>query len=218
MRRREFLSVLTASMLSARLGRATATNGQRLADAARAQVGVTTGYDPAWTSIPYPGGDVPRTTGVCADVVIRAARDGLGLDLQELVHEDMLKHFDAYPARRTWQQKRPDASVDHRRVLNLQSYFQRVGAQVWAATGLVAGDAFPRPLAVGDILTWLLNSGQPHIGIVVAVPARPGTGGTSAFLPSARVVHNIGRGAEESPLAAFWPHRAIGHYRWPAAI
>jgi uncharacterized protein YijF (DUF1287 family) len=102
-------------------------------------------------------------------------------------------------------------------VLNLQSYFQRVGAQVWAATGLVAGDAFPRPLAVGDILTWLLNSGQPHIGIVVAVPALWGAGVISPLEPTARVVHNIGRGAEESPLAAFWPHRATGHYRWPVA-
>ena len=69
------------------------TNGQRLADAARAQVGVTLSYDPGWTHLSYPGGDVPRSTGVCADVVIRAARDALGLDLQKLVHEDMEKHF-----------------------------------------------------------------------------------------------------------------------------
>ena len=180
-------------------------------------MGVTTGYDPTWTSIPYPGGDVLRTTGVCADVVIRAARDGLGLDLQKLVHEDMVKDFDAYPARRNWRQTRPDASVDHRRVLNLQTYFQRVGAQVWAATGRVAGDAFPKPLAAGDILTWLLSSGQPHIGILVAVSSRPGTAAIGPAESAARVVHNIGRGAEESPLAAFWPHRAAGHYRWPVS-
>jgi uncharacterized protein YijF (DUF1287 family) len=102
-------------------------------------------------------------------------------------------------------------------VLNLQTYFERVGAQVWAATGPVAGDAFSKPLAVGDILTWLLNSGQPHIGIVVALPARPGLDDISALEPTPRVVHNIGRGAEESPLAAFWPHHAAGHCRWPVA-
>jgi hypothetical protein len=175
-------------------------------------VGVTTSYDPGWTSIPYPGGDVPRSTGVCADVVIRAARDGQGLDLQKLVHEDMMKHFDAFPARKAWGQTRPDANIDHRRVLNLQTYFQRAGAQLWIATGPVPGDAFPRPLAVGDILTWILDSGQPHIGIVVAVPASPQTG---ARRQSPHVVHNIGQGAEESLLAAFWPHHAFGHYRWP---
>ena len=28
-------------------------------------------YDPAYVKIPYPGGDVPADTGVCADEVIR---------------------------------------------------------------------------------------------------------------------------------------------------
>jgi hypothetical protein len=212
MKRRTFLGALAATMAVERLGWADPTPGERLAAAARVQVGVTTSYDPGWTSIPYPGGDVPRSTGVCADVVIRAARDGQGLDLQKLVHEDMMKHFDAFPARKAWGQTRPDANIDHRRVLNLQTYFQRAGAQLWIATGPVPGDAFPRPLAVGDILTWILDSGQPHIGIVVAVPASPQTG---ARRQSPHVVHNIGQGAEESLLAAFWPHHAFGHYRWP---
>src|ERR1039458_9368174 len=94
--RRHFLGGLAVAWLAAgRLAGAAPTNGQRLADAVRGQVGVTTGYDPTWTRLTYPGGDVARSTGVCADVVIRAVRDGLGLDLQKLVHEDMAKHFDA---------------------------------------------------------------------------------------------------------------------------
>ena len=85
---------------------------------------MTTGYDPTWTKLSYPGGDVPRSTGVCADVVIRAARDGLGLDLQKLVHEDMVKHFDAYPARKVWGstgarcEHRPPASSESGDVLD----------------------------------------------------------------------------------------------------
>ena len=217
MKRRTSLGALAATMAVERFGWANPTPGERLAAAARVQVGVTTSYDPAWTSIPYPDGDVPRNTGVCADVVIRAARDGLGLDLQRLVHEDMMKHFNAYPARKAWGQTRPDANIDHRRVLNLQAYFQRAGAQLWVATGPVPGDAFPRPLAVGDTLTWILDSGQPHIGIVVAVPVSSRAGTTNAHETSPHVVHNIGRGAEESLLAAFWPHHAFGHYRWPPA-
>ena len=55
-------------------------SGTRLAEAAQSQLGVTTGYDPAYTRIAYPNGDVPRTTGVCADVVIRAGRDALSLN------------------------------------------------------------------------------------------------------------------------------------------
>jgi len=215
--RRDFLFSSIVLLAFERFARAALTAGQRLAAAARAQVGVTTGYDPTWTAIPYPNGDVPRSTGVCADVIIRAARDGLGIDLQRLVHEDMVKHFDAYPARAAWHQSRPDASVDHRRVLNLETYFERAGAQIWKATVAVPGDAFPKPLEAGDILTWVLNSGQPHMGIAVSVLGSRGSGSVIPLARQVSIVHNIGRGAEESLLAAFWPHRAAGHYRWPAA-
>ena len=186
---------------------ATANAGRRLADAARAQVGVTTGYDPGWTRLAYPSGDVPRVTGVCADVIVRAARDGLGLDLQKLVHEDMLRNFEAYPARRIWGSNRPDSNIDHRRVLNLETYFQRAGARLWFATTPTAGDQFPPVLEAGDIVTWLLDARLPHIGIVESPGASIAT-----------VVHNIGLGAEESPLALFAPHRAVAHYRWPATV
>jgi len=215
--RRAFLFSSIVLIASERFARAVLTTGLRLAAAARAQVGVTRGYDPTWSAIPYPGGDVPRSTGVCADVIIRAARDGLGIDLQRLVHEDMVKHFDAYPAGQAWHQTRPDASVDHRRVLNLETYFERVGAGIWKATTAVPGDAFPKPLEAGDILTWLLNSGQPHIGIAVSVLASRAPSSANSPAREVSVVHNIGRGAEVSSLAAFSPHRAVGHYRWPAA-
>jgi len=91
-----------------------------LAEKARAQIGVTTGYDPAYRQIAYPGGDVPMQTGVCSDVVVRAFR-GLGIDLQKEVHEDMAKAFDHYPHK--WGLKHPDANIDHRRVPNLMTYF-----------------------------------------------------------------------------------------------
>lgn len=202
MRRRDFLGGLAALMASG-AAHAAATSGQRLADAARAQVGVTTGYDPAWTKLSYPNGDVPRNTGVCADVVIRAARDGLGLDLQKLVHEDMMHNFDAYPARKAWGSRVPDTNIDHRRVLNLETYWTRAGARLWAAESATPGDGFPKPIGIGDIVTWLLDARLPHVGIVVTER------------PQLQVVHNIGRGAEQSPLTDFFAHRAAGHYRWP---
>jgi uncharacterized protein YijF (DUF1287 family) len=183
---------------------ATQTSGERLVAAARKQIGVTTSYDPNYTRIPYPNGDVPRTTGVCADVIIRAARDAFSLDLQKLVHEDMLRNFADYPARKTWGETHPDANIDHRRVLNLQTYWKRNGAQIWAAPPSMPGDAFPHP-SVGDIVTWLLDARLPHVGILAAI------------VPHATVVHNIGRGAEEIPLSAFRPHRPVGLYRWPSA-
>ena len=65
--------------------------------AARRQIGVTVGYDPAYRKIGYPGGDVPRESGVCTDVIIRALRDAHKIDLQQFVHEDMKSDFSQYP-------------------------------------------------------------------------------------------------------------------------
>jgi len=201
MLRRSFLKTSVAALVSATLP---ADAGTRLAQAARKQLGVTLSYDPRYVRIPYPNGDVPRSTGVCADVVVRAYRDALALDLQKLLHEDMTRDFAAYP--RTWGMQHPDANIDHRRVLNLEAFWRRAHSELWRATGATAGNAFPSPLAVGDILTWRLDARMPHIGVVVA-----------DSLLSTRIVHNWGNGAEESSLLTFAPHRAIGHYRWLAA-
>src|SRR5688500_1756466 len=86
-----------------------ADNGEKLVEAARKQVGVTLSYDPAYTSLTYPGGDVPREKGVCTDVIIRAFRDGLSQDLQKLVHEDMKANFGAYP--KNWGLKKTDRNI-----------------------------------------------------------------------------------------------------------
>jgi uncharacterized protein len=204
MQRRTFLASLSTICIASQLPLRTApSSGQRLAQAARAQLGVTLSYDPNYTRVPYPNGDVPRKTGVCADVIVRAARDAFALDLQKLVHEDMLRAFDAYPARKTWGEHAPDASIDHRRVLNLETYWQRTGAQLWTARNPTPGDEFPAPIEVGDIVTWRLDARLPHVAILAS-------GG-----PQATVIHNIGTGVEEIALSAFHPHRAAGHYRWP---
>ena len=176
----------------------------RLAKAAQTQLGVTKEYDPGYTRLSYPGGDVPRRTGACSDVVIRAARDGLGLDLQKLIHEDMGRAFGAYPSRALWNLSRPDPNIDHRRVPNLEAFFRRQGAEVWRATVKTGGAAFPEPLRVGDILTWRNEKGASHIGLVTRGGGKP------------MILHNIGHGAMQHGLwpMGFW-RAAVGHYRWP---
>jgi uncharacterized protein YijF (DUF1287 family) len=162
--------------------------------AAIAQVGVTRSYDPSYRSLRYPGGDVPLETGVCADVVIRAFRKA-GIDLQVLVHEDMKRAFASYP--RNWGLTRPDPNIDHRRVPNLAAFFKRSGKSLPATRH--GPDYQP-----GDVVTWRLPSGVPHVGIVSnrRVP------GTDRYL----VVHNIGYGAQlEDVLFAF---EVTGRYRW----
>lgn len=160
---------------------------------ARSQVGKTLHYDPAYTTLAYPGGDVPIERGVCTDVVIRALRP-LGLDLQKAVHEDMRAHFAAYP--KHWGLKRPDRNIDHRRVPNLQRWFER---HRWSQPVTQTASDY----RAGDLVTWMLPGNLPHIGIVS--DRRTGT--------RPLIIHNIGRGAKEEDVLFAWP--VTGHYRKP---
>ena len=85
--------------------------------AARGQIGKTMGYEPAYQVLDYPNGDVPIEVGVCTDVVVRALRTSLAMDLQKLVHEDMRRNFARYP--QNWGLRGPDKNIDHRRVPNI---------------------------------------------------------------------------------------------------
>jgi hypothetical protein len=101
----------------------------RIAAGARRQVGVTRIYDPSYWRLRYPGGDLPLERGVCADVVVRAFR-AIGVDLQRELHEDMRRHFSAYP--KMWRLSGPDSNIDHRRVPNLMRFFERRGKSLSA--------------------------------------------------------------------------------------
>lgn len=164
----------------------------QLVASARSQIGVTTQYDGAYRRLTYPGGDVPQETGVCCDVVIRALR-AQKMDLQQLVHEDMKRSFKAYP--QNWGLKKPDSNIDHRRVPNLACYFRRSGWALDATTE--AADYLP-----GDIVTWKLANGLPHIGIVSDRKTPAGT---------PLVIHNIGGGTQEE--AVLFRFTIIGHFR-----
>lgn len=153
-------------------------------------------YDGSYRSIAYPGGDVPANVGVCTDVVIRSYRL-LGIDLQKLVHEDMLKSFELYPSKRIWGLTKPDKNIDHRRVPNLQVYFKRHGQELTKSNN--ASD-----YKAGDIVTWMLSGNLPHIGMVIKEQdTRSG---------SPLIVHNIGRGPEKSDI--LFAYKITGHYRF----
>lgn len=166
----------------------------KLINAAEAQVGVTTIYDGAYQRLDYPGGDIPRIRGVCTDVIVRAFRDAHGYDLQKAVHQDMKRAFGAYP--KNWGLKRPDRNIDHRRVPNLRRFFTRKGAALPPPTA----DSDFRP---GDLVTWMLGPGLPHIGIV-SNRLQPGTN-------RPLIIHNVGAGARIEDFLLAYP--MTGHYR-----
>lgn len=172
-----------------------AQSGEKLVASARKQIGVTVHYDPAYTTLKYPGGDGPADRGVCTDVIVRALRDGLSKDLQKLVHEDMAANFAAYP--KNWGLSRPDKNIDHRRVPNLQTFFKRQGYQL-----VLAAAKEPKKFLPGDIVTCTVPPHLPHIMIVSERKNNDG-------VPT--VIHNIGGGTQEEDCLFEFP--LTGHYR-----
>jgi uncharacterized protein len=169
---------------------------QKLSEAAIERTSHPVRYVPAYVGLSYPGGDVPADTGVCTDEVIRSYR-ALGIDLQKEVHEDIAQNFDLYPGKRHWHQTAPDYNIDQRRVPNLMVFFSRKGNMLPVTDRLE--DYRP-----GDLVTWDLGGGIPHIGIVVDHKS-PQTG---RYL----VVHNIGQGPRMENVLFSW--KITGHYEY----
>lgn len=167
---------------------------RKLSNAALSRTDCEVRYDGSYKRIGYPGGDVPSGTGVCTDVLIRSYRI-LGVDLQKDLHMDLKNNFSKYPD--IWGLKKPDTNIDHRRVLNLRVFFSRKGISLPVTSNPV--DYLP-----GDIVSWKLLSGLPHIGIVV--DRKSGDG--KRFL----IVHNISAGPELEDV--LFSYKITGHYRY----
>lgn len=161
----------------------------QIVKSAKSQIGKTLYYDPAYTQLKYPMGDVSLVKGVCTDVVIRALREQ-GLDLQQMIHEDMKKNFKSYPQK--WSLKGPDKNIDHRRVPNIATYFKRQGYEIKNAD-----------FQAGDIVTWDLGHGLAHVGIV--------SDRTDFFNKAPLIIHNIGSGTQENNI--LYQYKITGHFR-----
>ena len=185
---------LTTLILFSGFALAQTGDALKAVSAARSQIGVTTAYDPAYSRMAYPMGDVPMTRGVCSDVVIRAYRKA-GIDFQLLVHNDMRANFSFYP--KIWGLKKTDSNIDHRRVPNLEVFFKRQGKSI---ADVLTADSF-KP---GDIVSWRLDNGLAHIGIV--------SDRKSLFGSRPLLIHNVGDGTQEEDVLFSW--RIVGHYRW----
>ena len=134
--------------------------------------------------------------GACTDEEIRSYH-AVGVDLQKEVHEGVEKSFSAYPRRWRWLTSHPDTDIDHRRVPNLMIFFSRKGETLPITEQ--AKDYLP-----GDLVTWDLGGGVPHIGIVVEE--------TSAERNRHLIVHHIGRGPKREDV--LFQGRITGHFRY----
>ena len=169
---------------------------QKLSDAAISIIDPSIDYDPSYISIKYPNGDVPKNKGVCTDVVIRAYRK-LGIDLQKEVHEDMKANFSLYPNLKKWGMTKTDTNIDHRRVPNLEVFFERKGIKL-----LVTENA--NDYKTGEIVTWMINDKLPHIGIITNKKSSDGERNL--------IVHNVGYGQVLED--CLFSYKIVGHYKY----
>lgn len=174
----------------------TNTFAEKLSNAAISIIDPSINYDPAYFSIEYPNGDIPKNKGVCTDVIIRSYRK-LGIDLQKEVHEDMIKNFSEYPNFQKWGMTKTDTNIDHRRVPNLEIFFERKGEKL-----LVTQD--PKDYKTGEIVTWLINDKLPHIGIVTNKKSNDGQRNL--------IVHNVGNGQVLQD--CLFEYKIVGHYKY----
>lgn len=170
------------------------TFGEKLAQSAISIIDPNVVYDPTYTSIKYPNGDVSKIKGVCTDVIIRSYRK-LDIDLQKEVHEDMKSNFEKYP--KTWKLKKTDTNIDHRRVPNLEVFFERKGTKLPVSK-------IPMDYKTGEIVTWIIGKKFPHIGIVTHIKSddnlRP------------MLVHNVGGGQVLED--CLFRYEIVGHFKY----
>ncbi|OUD37594.1 DUF1287 domain-containing protein [Flavobacterium sp. FPG59] len=190
------ISILMPYESKAQQGRPNISFETRLSNAALSIINPKIIYDPTYKSIPYPKGDVSKNKGVCTDVVIRAYRK-LNIDLQKEVHEDMKNHFSKYPNLKKWGMKGTDTNIDHRRVPNLEVFFERKGKKL-----LVTDEA--QDYKTGDIVTWIINGKLPHIGIVTHKKTSEGM--------RPLLVHNVGAGQVLED--CLFKYKIVGHYQY----
>ena len=169
---------------------------EKLSDAAIFITDPSIEYDPAYFSIKYPNGDIPANKGVCTDVIIRSYRK-LGIDLQKEVHEDMQANFSKYPNLKKWGMTKTDTNIDHRRVPNLEVFFERKGKKL-----AISENA--ENYKTGEIVTWMINEKLPHIGIITNKKSEDGKRNL--------IVHNVGGGQNLDD--CLFDYKIVGHYKY----
>lgn len=165
-----------------------------IVNGARQEVAQGTVYDGSY----FQGGYPPEGRGACTDVIWRAFKNA-GYDLKKMIDEDIRSTPPAYGATG----RKPDPSIDFRRVSNLQIFFKRHGQEL--TTEIVPGD-------VTNLTNWqpgdIVVFGLPleHIGIISNQRGEDGV---------PLMIHNCGpKASEDSYYLLNWPSKITHHFRF----
>lgn len=159
-------------------------------------------YSDRYFRLSYPGGDVPADLGMSVDLVIRSLRSA-GIDLQRLVHEDLIINPDAYPLYR-WPTGYPDYHIDHRRIAILKVFLDRYALRLTSRVALATLERWQS----GDLVIWSTrrtNVLPNHIGVVSDRRNEKG-------VPYVFEIYSKDAVVAESRLVNHWT--VVAHYRW----
>jgi uncharacterized protein YijF (DUF1287 family) len=92
-----------------------------------------------------------------AELLLKAYQNALGINVKDLLHEDMTNAFSQYP--QLWYERGPNKEIDASRVQNIQRFFHRSGDDFRTSDPLV-----------GDVIFWTLPDGNAHAAIIVPGP------------------------------------------------
>jgi len=150
--------------------------------------------------IPYPGGDIQPDFAASSDIVIRSVRHA-GVDLQALVHEDILLNPGAYSGLKLGD----DSSGFHRLVPVLVTYLKR---HALSLSTDVQDDLFS--FEPGDIVAFAsggAGNAQPdHVGIVDETY-------NGAGYPLVITVWDMGQSTSSIDLLGREDPKVVGHFR-----
>ena len=104
-------------------------------------------------------------------------------------------NFSKYP--KTWGLKTTDKNIDHRRVPNLEVFFERKGEKL-------SNSQNPIDYKTGDLVTWMIADKLPHIGIITHLKSNDGT--------RPMIVHNVGSGQVLED--CLFSYTIVGHFRY----
>ncbi len=109
----------------------------------------------------------------------------------------MVANFSEYPNLKKWGMTKTDTNIDHRRVPNLEVFFERKGIKL-----PVSEDA--KDYKTGEIVTWMINEKLPHIGIITNKKSEDGKRNL--------IVHNVGGGQVLED--CLFEYKIVGHYSY----
>ena len=144
----------------------------RVLACAEAQVARGVRFTPSYHPLDYPWGDLPDHLATSADIVIRCFRNA-GLDLQQLIHIDRVSQPKHYPLQ-LWASRRPDHSIDHRRLPNLYAF-----AKTYLTPAPVEVETAPQAASFvpGDLVFWSVGGSNGYPGLAGIVIDRRGPDG-----------------------------------------